>query len=104
MILAVHKDVLKLIAEHAHHFSKGQKRIAQYITEHYEKAAFMTASKLGMTVGVSESTVVRFATEVGFDGYPALQKELKEMIRNKLTSIQRIEVTNDQIGDEDVLD
>ena len=100
MILAVHKDVLKLIAEHAHHFSKGQKRIAQYITEHYEKAAFMTASKLGMTVGVSESTVVRFATEVGFDGYPALQ----EMIRNKLTSIQRIEVTNDQIGDEDVLD
>ena len=104
MILAVHKDVLKLIAEHAHHFSKGQKRIAQYITEHYEKAAFMTASKLGMTVGVSESTVVRFATEVGFDGYPALQKELKEMIRNKLTSIQRIEVTNEQIGDEDVLD
>lgn len=102
--MAVHKDVLKLIAEHAHHFSKGQKLIARYITEHYEKAAFMTASKLGMTVGVSESTVVRFATEVGFDGYPALQKELKEMIRNKLTSIQRIEVTNDQIGDEDVLD
>jgi DNA-binding MurR/RpiR family transcriptional regulator len=64
----------------------------------------MTASKLGATVGVSESTVVRFATEIGFDGYPALQRELKEMIRNRLTSIQRIEVTNEQIGNDDVLD
>lgn len=100
----LHKDILKLIAEHTSDFSKGQRLIAQYITTHYEKAAFMTASKLGSTVGVSESTVVRFATEVGFDGYPALQRELKEMIRNKLTSIQRIEVTNEQIGDEDVLD
>ena len=65
--------------------SKGQKRIALFIEEHYDKAAFMTASKLGETVGVSESTVVRFATELGYDGYPKLQKAMQEMIRNKLT-------------------
>ncbi len=85
-------------------FSKGQKRIALYIEEHYDKAAFMTASKLGETVGVSESTVVRFATELGYDGYPKLQKAMQEMIRNKLTSVQRIEVTSSRIGDENVLD
>ena len=67
--------------------SKGQKRIALFIEEHYDKAAFMTASKLGETVGVSESTVVRFATELGYDGYPKLQKAMQEMIRNKLTSV-----------------
>ena len=85
-------------------FSKGQKRIALYIEEHYDKAAFMTASKLGETVGVSESTVVRFATELGYDGYPKLQKAMQEMIRNKLTSVQRIEVTSGRIGDGNVLD
>lgn len=85
-------------------FSKGQKRIAIYIEEHYDKAAFMTASKLGETVGVSESTVVRFATELGYDGYPKLQKAMQEMIRNKLTSVQRIEVTSNRIGNENVLD
>lgn len=84
-------------------FSKGQKRIASYIQEHYDKAAFMTASKLGETVGVSESTVVRFATEIGYDGYPKLQKAMQEMIRDKLTSVQRIEVTSARIGDYDVL-
>ena len=85
-------------------FSKGQKRIALYIEEHYDKAAFMTASKLGETVGVSESTVVRFATELGYDGYPRLQKAMQEMIRNKLTSVQRIEVTSSRIGNSNVLD
>ncbi len=85
-------------------FSKGQKRIAQYMLEHYDKAAFMTASKLGESVGVSESTVVRFASELGFDGYPQLQKALQELIRNKLTAVQRIEVTSDQMGNADVLD
>ena len=85
-------------------FSKGQNRIALYIEEHYDKAAFMTASKLGQTVGVSESTVVRFATELGYDGYPCLQKAMQEMIRNKLTSVQRIEVTSSRIGNENVLD
>ena len=85
-------------------FSKGQKRIALYIEEHYDKAAFMTAAKLGETVGVSESTVVRFATELGYDGYPKMQKAMQEMIRSKLTSVQRIEVTSNRIGDASVLD
>ncbi len=85
-------------------FSKGQRRIALYIVEHYDKAAYMTAYKLGETVGVSESTVVRFATELGYDGYPKLQKAMQEMIRNKLTSVQRIEVTSTRIGDKNVLD
>ncbi len=85
-------------------FSKGQRRIANFIEEHYDEAAFMTASKLGEIVGVSESTVVRFATEIGYDGYPYLQKAMQEMIRDKLTSIGRIEVTAGRIGDKDVLD
>ena len=85
-------------------FSKGQKLIAKYIEEHYDKVAFMTASKLGGTVGVSESTVVRFATEIGYTGYPELQQAMQEMIRNKLTSVQRMEVTANRIGNSDVLD
>ncbi len=85
-------------------FSKGQRRIANFIEEHYDEAAFMTASKLGDIVGVSESTVVRFATEIGYSGYPYLQKAMQEMIRDKLTSIGRIEVTTGRIGDKDVLD
>lgn len=85
-------------------FSKGQKNIANYILNHYDKAAYMTAAKLGVAASVSESTVVRFAFELGYDGYPELQSELHEMIKNKLTSIQRIEVANDQMGDTDVLD
>ena len=84
-------------------FSKGQKRIAAFILESYDKAAFMTASRLGKKVGVSESTVVRFAAELGYDGYPDMQKSLQKMIRNRLTSVQRIEVTNDRIGDQDLV-
>lgn len=97
------KDILSVISNRMSTFSKGQKLIANYILSSYDKAAFMTASKLGKTVKVSESTVVRFAAELGFDGYPAMQKTLQEMIRNKLTSIQRIEVSNDLIGDQDIL-
>ena len=89
-------NLLSLINEGMSGFSKGQKLIAGFITEHYDKAAFMTASKLGSTVGVSESTVVRFATELGYDGYPKMQKAMQEMIRDKLTSIQRIEVTKNR--------
>lgn len=85
-------------------FSKGQKLIAKFIEEHYDKVAFMTASKLGATVGVSESTVVRFATEIGYTGYPELQQAMQEMIRNKLTSVQRMEVTANRIGNSDILD
>ena len=97
------KDILSTIQSEMNTFSKGQKLIANFILESYDKAAFMTASKLGKTVKVSESTVVRFAAELGYDGYPAMQKALQEMIRSKLTSIQRIEVTNDRIGDHDIL-
>lgn len=85
-------------------FSKGQKNIAQFIIEHYDKAAYMTASKLGGIVGVSESTVVRFASELGYDGYPELQKSLQELIRSKLTSVQRMEVSTDRLGGGDVLE
>ncbi len=96
-------DILATIQENMSHFSKGQKLIANFILNSYDKAAFMTASKLGRTVNVSESTVVRFAAELGFDGYPSMQKALQEMIRNKLTSIQRIEVSKNRIGNQDVL-
>ena len=97
------KNLLAKINEKMHSFSKGQKLIANFITEHYDKAAFMTASKLGTTVGVSESTVVRFATELGYDGYPKMQKAMQEMIRDKLTSVQRIEVTKNRINNDDIL-
>ena len=96
-------DILAVLQEKAPTFSKGQRRIAAYINEAYDKAAFMTASKLGKTVGVSESTVVRFAVELGFDGYPEMQKAMQEMVLNRLTSVQRIEVTNDRLGNQDVL-
>jgi DNA-binding MurR/RpiR family transcriptional regulator len=97
------KDLFTLINEQMPALSKGHKLIAGYILEHYDKAAFMTAQKLGQTVGVSESTVVRFASMLGFDGYPALQRSLQELMRNKLTSVQRIEVTNNRMSGEDVL-
>lgn len=96
-------DILTLIQNGMSRFSKGQKLIANFILSSYDKAAFMTASKLGKTVNVSESTVVRFAVELGYDGYPAMQKALQEMIRNKLTSVQRLEVANDRIGNQEIL-
>ena len=96
-------DILTILQEKAPGFSKGQRRIAQYITESYDKAAFMTANRLGKTVGVSESTVVRFAVDLGFDGYPSMQKAMQEMVLNRLTSVQRIEVANDRLGDQDVI-
>lgn len=99
----MHDDVLSMLKSLEPTFSKGQRKIAAYITEFYDKAAFMTASKLGKTVGVSESTVVRFAMELGFDGYPSMQKALQEMVLNHLTSVQRIGVTNDRLGDQDVV-
>ena len=97
------QDILTVIQENMHTFSKGQKRIANFILDSYDKAAFMTASKLGKGVGVSESTVVRFAAELGYDGYPDMQRSLQKMIRNRLTTVQRIEVTNDRLGDQDLL-
>ena len=99
----MNSDILSVIQSGMSGYSKGQKLIARYILDSYDKAAFMTASKLGKTVNVSESTVVRFAVELGYDGYPSMQRALQEMIRNKLTSVQRIEVANDRLGDQDVL-
>ena len=96
-------DILAILEEKEPTFSKGQRRIAGYITESYDKAAFMTASRLGKTVGVSESTVVRFAVELGYEGYPEMQKAMQEMVMNRLTAVQRIEVANDQIGNQDIL-
>ena len=97
-------DLLGRIEEKMAEFSKGQKRIAAYILDHYEKAAYLTASRLGSIVGVSESTVVRFANELGYDGYPSFQQSLQEIIRNRLTSFQRIEVSNHLLGESNVLD
>lgn len=97
------RDLLQVIEGRISDLSKGQRLIGRYITEHYDKAAFMTASKLGAKVGVSESTVVRFATEIGFEGYPQLQRALQELIRSRLTTVQRMEATNDQISGGDVL-
>ena len=99
----MNEDILSLLEKNSSGFSKGQRRIATYITESYDKAAFMTAHRLGQTVGVSESTVVRFAVELGYDGYPSMQKAMQEMVLNRLTSVQRMGVTNDRIGDQDVL-
>ncbi len=96
-------DILSVLQTRAPSFSKGQRLIAKYISEFYDKAAFMTANRLGKTVGVSESTVVRFAVELGYDGYPSMQKAMQEMVLNRLTSVQRIEVANDRIGDQDVV-
>ncbi len=97
------KDILSQIKMASQTFSKGQRLIAQYITENFDKAAFLTAGKLGKTVGVSESTVVRFAAELGYDGYPGMRKALQDLVRNRLTSVQRIEVAKEMIDDRNVL-
>jgi len=98
------RDILSLINRENIRYSKGQRMIIKYITENYDKAAFMTAGKLGKTVGVSESTVVRFASELGYDGYPGMRKAMQEMVRNRLTAVQRIEVAKEQIDRDDLLD
>ena len=97
------KNILHTIEQNMSGFSKGQKRIGHYILENYDKAAFMTASKLGKLVGVSESTVVRFAAELGYDGYPNMQRALQEMIRSRLTSTQRIQAAGDLFSGQNVL-
>ncbi len=84
--------------------SKGQKLLATYITDNYDKAVFLTAERLGKVVGVSESTVVRFATYLGYKGYPEFQKALEELVRNKLNSIQRMEVTYGRISQSKILE
>lgn len=97
------RNFLNLLESQMSTFSKGQRLIAKYVIDNYDKAAYMTASKLGAEVNVSESTVVRFANELGFEGYPDFQHSLQEYVRTKLTSFQRIEVTNNLLGDSDIL-
>lgn len=97
------ESILKKIEIGYDGFSKGQKAIADYITGHYEKAAYMTAAKLGKLANVSESTVVRFAERLGFDGYPEFQKVLRGLVKTNLTSFERVEVSDSMIGDKDIL-
>ena len=97
------KDILTVIEEAWPSFSKGQRSIARYLLENYDKAAFMTASKLGQVVDVSESTVVRFAAELGYNGYPEMRRALQNLIRNRLTSVQRIQVAKDLLDSKDIL-
>lgn len=99
----MNEDILSILEYKMPTFSKGQKRIAALICESYDKTAFMTASALGKQAGVSESTVVRFAMELGYEGYPQMQKAMQEMVLNRLTSVQRMGVTQDRIGSQDVL-
>ena len=101
--MTMRKDLIREIEELLPTFSKGQKTIANYLLHNYDKAAYLTAARLGREVGVSESTVVRFAIELGFDGYPGLQQNLREIIRTRLTTKQRMVVTNTRIGNGDIL-
>lgn len=95
-------DLLSKLSVKSKEFSKGQRKISKYILNHYDKAAFLTAGKLGEVVGVSESTVVRFAADLGYDGYPAMRRALQEIIRSRLTAVQRIEVAKKMIDSNDV--
>ncbi len=97
------RDLIEIIQREFTRLSKGQKLIAQYIIDNYDKAAFMTASKLSKAVGVSESTVVRFANTLDFSGYPELQRELQNIIKVKLTTVQRVEMARDYSGEEAIL-
>ncbi len=96
-------DLMSNIEQKYQGLSKGQKRIADYILQHYDKAAFMTAAKLGVLAQVSESTVVRFATELGYAGYPQLQRALQDMIRTKLTAVQRMEIASSRVDEDNIL-
>ncbi len=97
------EDVLTRIQDQYPKLSKGQKLLAGYIREHYDKAVYLTASKLGAIVGVSESTVVRFALELGYEGYPSMQRALEELVKNKLTAVQRMEVSQGRVDPDRIL-
>ncbi|MGD9567852.1 MAG: MurR/RpiR family transcriptional regulator [Sedimentibacter sp.] len=101
--MANNNDLISVIKSNYYKFSKGQKQIAEFIIDHYDKAAFMTAAKIGETVDVSESTVVRFASSIGYAGFPELQKALQVLIKNKLTTVQRIGLDDDVMNDTDKL-
>lgn len=96
-------DIISKINASFQNFSKGQKRLAEFILNNYEKAVFLSAAKLGETVGVSESTVFRFAVSLGYEGYPQFHKALEEVVKNKLNTVQKLELTNNRIHQKDVL-
>jgi len=96
-------DPIAKIKANQHGFSKGQKLISSFILAHYDKASYMTAHKLGAVAGTSESTVVRFAIELGYDGYPEMQKSLQAYAKNRLTALQRIEISDDRIDKKNIL-
>lgn len=100
----MNSDVISKIQDGMEGFSKGQRAIARYILENSSRAAYMTAVKLGNISHVSESTVVRFATELGYEGYPHFQRALREAIRNKLNAAQRLELTEEHVGAEETLE
>ena len=102
--MANKNELLNRINNNYGAMSKGQKLLATYITDNYDKAVFLTAAKMGETVGVSESTVVRFATFLGYKGYPEFQNALEELVRNKLNSVQRMEVTYGRISQSKILE
>ena len=101
--MSTQNELLARLDEKYPKLSKGQRRLTDYIRQNYDKAAFLTAAKMGEAVGVSESTVVRFATQLGYKGYPEFQKALGEMVRTKLNSIQRMEVTYGRITQSEIL-
>ncbi len=103
-VAGMSRHLLQEIQQQYGSLSKKHKRIADFVTNHYEKAAFMTAAALGEQISVSESTVVRFAAELGFQGYPDFQKHLQEMVKKRLTSVQRMEVSDSRLGDGDMVD
>ena len=95
-------DILRALEQRLPSFSKGQRVLARFVLENYDKAAFMTASRLGAAVGVSESTVVRFAADLGFRGYPGMKKALQEVVRSRLTAVERLEVAEQTMNPQDV--
>ena len=99
---ATQKDILRALEQRLPSFSKGQRVLARFVLDNYDKAAFMTASRLGAAVGVSESTVVRFAAELGFRGYPGMKKALQEVVRSRLTAVERLEVAEQTMNTQDV--
>lgn len=99
--IGAENDILAALQAKMSTFSKGHKRIATFLLEHYDKAVYLTAAKLGEVVGVSESTVVRFAIEMGYDGYPKLHGALEELVKNRLTASQRVEVSYDRMANTD---
>ena len=101
--MATTSDLNTKINENYGRMSKGQKLLANYIIDNYDKAVFLTAAKLGEIIGVSESTVVRFATFIGYSGYPEFQQALEAMVRAKLNTTSRVEITSGGIEQNGVL-